>query len=244
MTSLIIDQGNTYAKVYVYQNDECIEKLSFENLLIPELTPFFKQHKIENCIISSVQMIDDGIINYLESQTKTIVFNQLSKLPIKIKYETPHTLGLDRIASSCGAMFLYPKQNCLVIDAGTCITYDFIDEYANYLGGAISPGMQMRFQALNTFTAKLPLVKIDNGQPNLIGNTTTNSIKSGVFYGLINEVDGFINQYLQQYPSMRCLLCGGDTTFFDSHLKNSIFAHPDLVAIGLHTILKFNVQQN
>ena len=125
---------------------------------------------------------------------------------------------------------------------GTCITYDFLNKKAEYVGGGISPGVQMRFKALHTLTAQLPLIQADARKPSLIGDNTENSIKSGVVNGVVQEILGIITSYENQYPGLQVLMCGGDLAFFDTQLKNSIFARPDLVAEGLNTILKYNVQ--
>jgi type III pantothenate kinase len=162
-------------------------------------------------------------------------------LPIKILYATPQTLGVDRIAGSCGALQLFPGKNTLVIDAGTCITYDFTDSSKQYYGGSISPGLKMRFQAVHTFTARLPLVSPAEN-PELIGNSTETSIQSGIVNGTVAEIDGIIDRYRQKYPDLQVILCGGDGPFFENKLKASIFASPDLVLIGLNSVLIHNVR--
>ena len=144
------------------------------------------------------------------------------------------------MACAVGANFLFPNQNVLAIDAGTCITYDFTDKKSNYWGGGISPGLMMRFNALNTFTAKLPLV-VPLGNPALIGNSTETAIQSGVVNGVTAEMDGIINRYEQKYPGLRVILTGGDGPFFENRLKASIFASPDLVLLGLNSVLIHNV---
>jgi type III pantothenate kinase len=163
-------------------------------------------------------------------------------MPLKILYKTPATLGVDRLAAACGARALFPLQHCLTIDAGTCVTFDFIDMDGNYYGGAISPGMNMRFQALHTFTARLPLVS-PAGEANLIGDSTESSIRSGVINGLAAEIDGIIHQYQLKFEGLRAILCGGDALFFENKLKASIFASPELVLVGLNSILIYNVNR-
>ena len=147
---------------------------------------------------------------------------------------------MDRIASACGAFQLFPRENTLSIDAGTCITYEFTDADGNYRGGGISPGLNMRFKAVHTFTAKLPLISAKQNAP-LVGNTTETSIQSGVINGLIAEIDGIIDRYQREFGAVRVILCGGDTRFFENQLKASIFASPELVLIGLNSILNYNV---
>jgi type III pantothenate kinase len=150
---------------------------------------------------------------------------------------------MDRIAGVCGAIQLFPGSNNLVIDAGTCITYDFVDEMAQYHGGGISPGLNMRFKAVHTFTAKLPLVSAKAGV-DLIGTTTETSIQSGVINGLLSEIEGTIGRYAVKFPGLKVILCGGDAGFFENQLKATIFAVPDLVLFGLNSILIHNVNRS
>src|SRR5690606_709080 len=157
-------------------------------------------------------------------------------------YKTPQTLGLDRFAGVIGAAALYPEQNSLVIDAGTCITYDRIDKNRNYDGGGISPGLSMRFQAMHELTEKLPLIAPDLHFMEKIGTDTRSSLLAGAQQGLINEALGFINDYELRFEALQIILCGGDFKFFDTRLKNSIFAHsvkvePHLVLIGLNEVI-------
>ena len=155
-------------------------------------------------------------------------------------YTTPATLGVDRIAAICGAIEIFPQQNCLVVDAGTCINYEFLDAALNYHGGAISPGIQMRFDALHKFTARLPLIKEFN-KTELVGNSTESCMTSGVVNGVVAEVNGIIEKYAQKFPDLGVILCGGDAYFFENNLKQPIFAAPDLVLHGLNRILQHNV---
>lgn len=163
-------------------------------------------------------------------------------LPFCVAYETPETLGSDRIAGVAGAYSLYPAQNCLVINAGTCLTTDFIGKNAVYEGGSISPGINMRFKALNTFTARLPLVE-EKDPVTLTGKSTSEAIKSGVVNGMLAEIKGMIDFYRLVYPDCRIIITGGDSFFFDRNLKADIFAVPELVLIGLNFILEYNVSK-
>jgi type III pantothenate kinase len=163
-------------------------------------------------------------------------------LPVKNGYATPQTLGVDRIAAACGANALFPENNCLVIDAGTCVTYEFVDATGVYRGGAISPGLKMRFQALSVLTARLPLVEPVH-TPELTGASTASCIQSGVVIGLMEEMNGVIRRYEEKFDKLRVILCGGDTPFFENQLKASIFASPELVLSGLNSILSYNVNR-
>ena len=149
------------------------------------------------------------------------------------------TLGVDRIAAVCGAFALFPEKNCLVIDAGSCITYDVLDQKGNYCGGSISPGLEMRLKAMHTFTARLPLVKV-NQQVNLIGNSTESCLQSGALYGVLAEIEGIVEKYNQNYAELRVIMCGGDASLFENQLKPTIFVAPDLVLKGLNRILLQN----
>src|SRR5690606_34521365 len=180
-------------------------------------------------------------------EAKVFYFNHQLPIPITNGYATPETLGADRLAGVIGAKNIYPENPVLVIDAGTCITYDFIDKAGFYAGGSISPGLRMRFKAMNHFTGKLPEVEVDmniTGFKSSYGKDTQESLISGVVNGLLFEVEGFIKKYNNQYLDLRVILCGGDSTFFDTRLKNSIFAHqillePNLVMIGLNTVVNY-----
>jgi type III pantothenate kinase len=165
------------------------------------------------------------------------------KLPIQLKYKSPQTLGMDRLAAVVAANSLFPNTNLLVIDAGSCITYDFIDANANYLGGGISPGLTMRFKALHTFTGRLPLIDWKlNDQTDLIGIDTESSIVSGVVHGFRNEIEGTIAHYQKRYNDVKVIATGGDVKGFEFLTKKSIFANPNLVLIGLNELLRHNIE--
>ena len=159
--------------------------------------------------------------------------------PFKNLYQTPSTLGKDRIAAVAGAFSLYPNRNVLVIDAGTCITYDFLTDKGEYLGGGISPGIRMRFKAMHTFTGKLPLIEPDE-YDGLIGRSTRESMLSGVYNGVISELNGLISLYQEQFGDIMVIITGGDHEFLHNKLKISIFAAPDLVLLGLNEIFDYN----
>lgn len=235
--NLIIDIGNSSAKVGIFNQQELIEKHVFASVAMLNL--FLGNHSFKNSIISSVASNPEEIRQHIQAEKKFILTKNLP-VPTTNLYATPSTLGVDRLAGVCGARQLFPDKNCLVIDAGTCITYDFIDKDGNYRGGGISPGLSMRFQAVNTFTAKLPLVQAVKA-PTLIGNSTESCIQSGVILGLTEEIKGFIRLYEQEFEDLKVVLCGGDTVFFENQLKGSIFAVPELVLSGLNSILDYNV---
>jgi type III pantothenate kinase len=165
-----------------------------------------------------------------------------TKVPFQNHYKSPETLGVDRIALVSAAVKNYKEHNVLIIDAGTCITYDFINRENKYLGGAISPGIRLRYQSLNNLTANLPLIKTKMPQ-NVIGNTTEESIHSGIINGIINEIEGTISRYDEKYKDLTVILTGGDANFLSKRLKSSIFANSNFLLEGLNYILEFNTNK-
>ena len=240
---LAIDVGNTKIKVAVFELDTIIQKEDFTNETLLEGLIFFLK-KYKNCnksIISSVSNVSDEVISLLQNNTKLHVLSHESKFPFENKYETPLTLGMDRKVIVSGAVLNFPNQNCLIIDAGSCITYDFVDANKNYFGGAISPGIQMRYKTLNHFTAKLP--KLETKLPeSIIGNSTNESIHSGVVNGVLYEIEGFINDYLREKKYLTIILTGGDALFLAKRLKNPIFANSNFLLESLNVLYQYNIQ--
>lgn len=238
--NLIIDYGNSSAKVGIFQHQALVSKMVFTGQ--DELRHFVQNFSGHSVIISSVSNSAEEIAGWATHFRSVVILDQNLPLPIRNYYSTPHTLGVDRIAAACGAKALFPDRNCLVIDAGTCVTYEFVDAGGIYYGGAISPGLKMRFKALNELTARLPLVH-PIANPDLVGNSTATSIQSGVVIGLIEEMNGVIRRYEEKFEKLQPILCGGDTPFFENQLKASIFASPELVLSGLNSILIYNVNR-
>jgi type III pantothenate kinase len=235
--NLIIDNGNSLTKIALFERDYLVHVNIIEKLDEGVFNSLLKKYSAKKTIVSSVGNFPSELIEFLSKKTKLHQFSHQTKIPIINKYKTPETLGLDRLAVAIGAYVLYPNSNCLIIDAGTCITYEFINSKKEYFGGAISPGIKMRFEALHTFTAKLPLVRFDDHFSKLTGQNTVESILSGVQNGVIEEMKGMINLYREQHNDVKILMCGGAGDFFDTHLKSSIFAEPNLVLIGLNAVL-------
>ena len=234
MMNLVIDIGNTLVKYAVFSENEIVElkKMEIENEeLIKNLV---SEYKIKSIIISSVRKERGWNFNI-----RTIVLSEKTKLPINLKYKTPQTLGNDRIANVVAVNSLYKNKNILVIDAGTCITFDFIDNHSCYHGGRISPGLNMRYKSLNEFTSNLPKLSITKDFT-LFGDDTNSSIITGVQMGVISEIEGFISDLKKEKEDLIVILTGGDTFFFENYLKNGIFADPNLVLKGLNEILKYN----
>ena len=239
MTSISIDIGNTAIKAGVFENDKLQNVFRFEDLdglklwseNLPSTLPI---------IISSVTNFDLTPFHNYFSNLKILDFN--TKVPVIKKYETPETLGNERLAAAVAAWAMYPKINCLVIDAGTAIKYDFVTNTGEYAGGSIAPGVEMKFKALHHFTHKLPLTEKSKGYE-ITGKSTKEALLSGVMFGTLMEMQGFIDSYSFKNKNLQVIMTGGDYPYFVDRLKGTIFAEPDLVLKGLFEILKYNVPQ-
>ncbi|MFC2126774.1 type III pantothenate kinase [Bacteroidota bacterium] len=243
MKNLIIDAGNSRVKVFVFEGDRVLDSfVSEENDFEKKNNIFLEKHQISKVIVSSVGGFTQKIADFLVAYPSVLWLTNKTRVPFVNKYKTPATLGVDRIALVSAASFLYPNKNVLVIDSGTCITFDFLSERNNYLGGSISLGLMMRFKALNNYTENLPLLTQDNFD-DIIGVDTNTSIGSGVVQGVISEIDGVISEYKSRFPDLTVVLTGGDTYYLSKRLKNSIFANPNFLAEGLNSILIHNTRE-
>lgn len=243
---LIIDLGNTLAKCYVTQQGKLLLETKLEGHDFDGVRKFIADldQPVEAAILSSVVDHPASLERALKECFFTVVLDHTTPLPFKNSYQTPQTLGKDRLAAAAGALQLYPGANVLAIDAGTCIKYDVVTGSGEYLGGGISPGIEMRFRALNTFTDKLPLLhRADKAE--LIGRTTEGSIRSGVQNGALEEVKGIISCYSKELGKLKTVITGGDMGFFTRLIseKNAIFADPYLALKGLNFILKHNASK-
>jgi type III pantothenate kinase len=242
--NIVLDFGNTCCKVGVFDRDKLIHVNVLENCTIKYLDNIFKTYDIKYGIVSSVIKIKQNIIDFLDKKLNFFLqLNAYISLPISIKYTTLETLGNDRIAAAVGANNLFCNRNILIVDIGTCIKYDFVDKTNCYLGGAISPGILMRFKAMNLYTNKLPLIESVDFNTNLIGNSTINSMMSGVINGIKAEIDNIISYYKKQYPKLKVLLTGGDALKISTLLKNKVEVYNYLILIGLNVILTFNIKE-
>jgi type III pantothenate kinase len=239
--NLIIDIGNTRTKVALFNQGELMISFPVDPFTTKELEFILNDYPtIECAIVSSVKKNQEELMSALKNKIPFIIdLDHNTKLPIENCYETPETLGKDRIAAAVGANKLYPNKNILVIDAGTAIKYDFISEKNQYFGGFITPGLNMRFKALNHFTDKLPLLKPEN-PVNYKGNNTNNSIRGGIQYGLNGEINQMIQYFNDLYGKLTIILTGGDAPYFEKLLKNNIFVVAEITLCGLNTILEFN----
>ena len=235
--NLAVDIGNTFIKAGLFENN--VAAKLFWNLRPEDLRSLVEEQKPEKIIVCSVAKDQKEIQNLLPASS-LLWLDHTTPLPFQNHYKTPETLGMDRLAAAAGARFLFLDSDRLVIDAGTCITYEFMDKKDSYQGGMIAPGIEMRFKSLNTFTSRLPLVSGSGDSVDLIGKNTEESIRAGVLKGIIAETEGIMKEFQEKYPGIKIILCGGDAPFFETNIKETIFAVPELVLIGLNSILLHN----
>ena len=232
--NLVVDIGNTFIKYAVFHNRDIIfedKRKSFSQDIIDNC---IRQYSLNNLIISSVADIPKFV-----TSLKTVYLSYKIDLPVKLKYKTLQSLGNDRIASVVGSSMLFPSKDILVIDAGSCITIDFIDKKKVYHGGRISPGIEMRYKSLDLFTNNLPKLQ-STLEFNFIGNDTSSSITSGIQNGVLSEIDDIIRDFRKEKPDLFVIVTGGDTIFFEKGLKSKIFADRFLVLRGLNEILEYH----
>jgi len=240
--NLIIDIGNTRTKLGVFSGEKLLKKGIFDKgWSIKVLDQWLGKKKIKYAAVSTTAGIDKKIEQTLEKRYFYLRLSHTTALPITNNYKTPKTLGRDRLSVAVAAADIFPNKNCLIIDAGTCITYDFIDKNKIYHGGSITPGIEMRLKAMNAFTANLPLVNRKK-LSNTVGTDTVTSIRTGAQHGATMELEGNIQHYKQSFGRLQVLLTGGDAKYFARNLKTQIFVNPNLVLLGLNKILKYNVQ--
>ena len=239
--NLALDIGNSFLKAGIFKNNNLINYYEFNREYYSNIKSILDKTPITHSIASNVSESNNKLIELLSNKTNLIKFNSSLKVPFKNCYQTKNTLGKDRIALVSNASKEYPKENVLLIDLGSCITFDFLNSKNEYLGGSISPGLSMRYKSLNSYTANLPLInpkEIDY----FIGRNTEDSIHSGIINGIICEIEGVIAQYEQDFGDLTIVLTGGDTKFLSKQLKNSIFANQNFLLNGLNKILTFNNQ--
>ncbi len=234
MVNLLIDAGNTSIKTAISQGGSIMEERRCDRGEMEGVVEGYMQKfsQIDVIAVSDVRGLDQGLYDYLEGRCRKLVkVKGDMELPIKNRYGTPGTLGADRICAAVGAHTLFPEKNCVIVDFGTAITFDFLTGEGEFLGGNISLGLNTRFRALNHFTGKLPLLgKVENISP--VGASTKGAIESGVILGTIFEIQG----YIDAYPGYNFIFTGGDAIFFAEKLKSPIFAVCNLVLIGLSQI--------
>jgi len=241
---LAVDIGNTKIKLAVFENDVKIFSASVEKeTALTQVAEIFSEYpKISKSILSVVGKEEEQLFLWLKEHTVVIHINRETPMPFTNNYATPHTLGVDRMVLAAGAVLQFPRQNRLVIDAGTCVTYDFISADNVYHGGAISPGLQLRYNAMHTFTAKLPLLYPEMPQ-SFTGNSTNASLHAGAVCGLLFEIEGFISVYEARYGALTVILTGGDAEFLAKSLKNTIFANSNFLLESLNNLYKYTNQK-
>ncbi len=239
--NLVVDIGNSSSKIGVFKNREQVFETRIENFDVSYFNDLIEQQKIKKCIVSSVRDTRNlELIPFLKSKTDVfLLLDENTPLPVKNCYETPATLGKDRLAAVIGANYFYPESDVLVIDSGTAITFDFINKNKEYLGGNISPGLEMRYKALNHFTNKLPLLS-KTDLYSLLGRNTNSAINNGIINGIIFEINGYVSELKIEYADLKVVLTGGDGNFFAKKLKRTIFVVANLVLVGLNRILEYN----
>ncbi|MFD2572762.1 type III pantothenate kinase [Spirosoma soli] len=239
--NLVVDWGNSALKTGWFDGPQLVKVGRHES---PEaLQAELKHSAVNHVIVSSTSRPAEEIRRQLTVLGSDFwVLNSQTAVPIRKAYDTPNTLGADRVAAAVGAVAVFPGQDCLVLDLGTCLTADFVDRNAIFQGGLISPGLRMRFRAMHEQTARLPLVDVPTDWPAITAKNTRDALQSGVMNGLTFEMNGIIDSYRREYPGIVVLLCGGDAPAFESRLKPPIFAMPELVLIGLNRILRYNVE--
>jgi type III pantothenate kinase len=238
-TTLCFDFGNTRLKCGVFKNNELAEVFSLADSNNSTIEELLKKYSPEKTILSSVIDHNIEIEKILAEKTSFHKLSSKTILPFTTPVGKPETIGADRLALAAAAVYFFKGKNNLVIGLGSCVTYNFINKYNSFIGGSISPGMEMRFKSLHTYTAKLPLIKADWNFP-LIGYDTRTNILSGVLMGLAVEIDGVIDKYRDKFNNFNVLLTGGDTLYFAHLIKNKIFADPDLIFKGLYAISETN----
>ena len=241
--NLAIDVGNTQIKIGIYDHDVLVHRENFPasswKAVIDKLT---SDYKISKSILSHVSRLEGEVIDQLSGRFDLLLLDNKTSVPFENLYSTPETLGVDRIALAAGAAMKYPQQPVLVIDAGSCITFDFVNENNQYEGGSISPGNAMRYKAVHSFTANLPMLTPENEIPEQ-GDSTSKAIHKGILSGVMHEIDGVIEEYQSKNETLTVVLTGGDAKFLANNIKSSIFATPNFLLDGLNSILIHNLAE-
>jgi len=242
--NLIIDIGNTLTKLVIFDDNRHLiaRKALPAREVLKNMETLLQKYPVKAAVVSQVGKSVNNLETYLsERKIPLIKISSSIRLPFALAYKTPETIGADRLALVAGALFHRQNRNQLIIDAGTCVTYDFVDKNNVYHGGAISPGLQLRFKSLNDYTANLPLLKPDEKNADWLGNDTFSSIKAGVIWGLVNEIEGFFVKYNLKYEDLTIYLTGGDQKLLDRYIKNKIFVSSKfLLWEGMNHLLNLN----
>jgi type III pantothenate kinase len=240
--NLVLDIGNTRSKLALFQGDTLVSAGMFDLSEPASVARFLGDRKADHMLISTVKKHLPAFLEDLGKQIPLTAFTADTPVPLKNAYTSANTLGSDRLAGIIGAWKRYPGEAVLLVDSGTCIKYNYLTPQGEYLGGGISPGIDMRFKAMHAYTGRLPELAADYNFDTLIGSNTTESLLSGVMNGVVEEVGGIIKRFETQYPGLKIVLTGGNYHFFEKRLKKPIFAHPNIILEGLNEILEYNVK--
>lgn len=240
MVYFCADIGNTLVKWAIFQDNQLLESATIEHLEVASVNSIAEKYPDAVCIVSTTRQKDASLESAFQRFRKFIPLSHQTPMPFVNRYKTPETLGLDRMALVAAAVSAYPNQHALVMDAGTCITLDFVDKHSNYLGGSIHPGLSMRLKAMHQFTGRLPLLPVQ-AAGEIMGNDTISCMQAGAINAAAIEMDAIIGMYKSQYPGCAVILTGGDSHLFFSLLKNEIFALPNFAIQGLLKIAQYNV---
>ena len=240
--NLAIDIGNTRIKCGLFDGDFMVDYRVFQSEDWQRLLDWANNTSCENCVISSVRGYSFPKLQLLKPRGHKILLDHTLNYPVQIRYETPNTLGMDRLAAVVGAFYTFRDENILVVDAGTCITFDLLTGAGEYMGGAISPGREMRLKAMHVFTSKLPAVNPDE-LFRMVGTNTEDAIRNGTQVGVVAEVDYWIDRIQAALGGVKTLVTGGDAAYVKKYTRNSVFEHPHLVLFGAIKILQYNVDK-
>ena len=238
--NICVDIGNTNTKYGIFQKTQLVKVV--KSVKPDTLSGILVRGDYDHCIVSTVGNFPDNLKNQIPKNGKVLFFDHQTPIPVKLAYDTPETLGMDRLAAAIGAFYQFPGKPVMVIDIGTCITYDFISAQGIYEGGAISPGVALRYKALHNYTARLPLIE-GTSETALVGKDTEGSIRSGVMNGLLEEIKGMISRFSKKSQDLKVIITGGGAKFFESKIKAGIFVAPEIVLAGLNRILIYNAEE-
>ena len=239
--NLCIDIGNSFIKLAIVQEKEILHKDVVKKLYVSQVKEIRKKYDFQAVIVGASGSLPNSIMRHLNENYHLLILDEDTSLPIEIGYKTPKTLGRDRVAAMVGANAIYPTKDNCVIDIGTCITFDVILKSRLYIGGNISPGVELRLKSMNDYTARLPLVK-RGGLGQLLGKSTEEALQNGATIGTLLEIESFIESIRQKYSKINVILTGGDAGFFAKEINSKIFVNPNLVLIGLNEIMNFNAK--
>lgn len=234
--NLAIDLGNTSIKVASFEEDKLLRVDRMSEL--PDLQQFLKSTRYDRVAVCSVRQSKEALISEVPLLKDSLFLNPDLPLPIKMSYDTPNTLGMDRLAAAIAGHQYFPEYAVLLIDMGTCITYDLLKDRA-FQGGMISPGLRMRLKAMHAFTANLPSLEFEPSQE-MVGRSTAQSMNNGVYFGILGEIEYHISQLMLKNPDLKVIMTGGDAHLFESKIKSDIFVAPELVLVGLNGVLRYN----